>query len=300
MTDKPQERVGVVVCRVQVDDLHTGHLALIRAIQEAHPYVCVLLGVHPAPADERDPLDFRLREAMIRYHVPVATILPVCNHEDDAAWSQAVDATVRLAFPTDGYVLYGGRDSCLDHYHGSAKKRTLDLGFDAESGTAIRERIRCNPEHTRHFRAGVIYAHQTTYARVSPTVDLAVLKGQDVCLIRKPGLAKWGFPGGFVSPADASYEQAARRELMEETGLTLEVDPTYVGSFRVDDWRTRGRKSVITTTLFTAPYFSGKPRAQDDVEAAEWFALPTLPRHLVANAHLPLLDRLLRHLGYVQ
>ena len=46
----------------------------------------------------------------------------------------------------------------------------------------------------------------------------------------------WATPGGALHPGE-SYQQAARRELFEETGIQAEVEETW--SFR----RPRGRKS---------------------------------------------------------
>lgn len=64
------------------------------------------------------------------------------------------------------------------------------------------------------------------YPRSEVTVDMVLLTIRDgnlcVLLVRRDGYpyrGYWALPGGFVNP-DESLEQAARRELVEETSLT--------------------------------------------------------------------------------
>lgn len=70
--------------------------------------------------------------------------------------------------------------------------------------------------------------HQDDYPRPSVTVDVAVIALANdgvarVLLIRRgadPFAGKWALPGGFVNEHEP-LEQAARRELQEETGAKL-------------------------------------------------------------------------------
>lgn len=66
-----------------------------------------------------------------------------------------------------------------------------------------------DPFSRRSFRPG----HLTASAFVlSPARDALLL-------IRHPTLQRWLQPGGHVEPADATLEDAARREALEETGI---------------------------------------------------------------------------------
>lgn len=69
-------------------------------------------------------------------------------------------------------------------------------------------------------------AHTYEFARPALTVDIVVfaLDEEDlkVMLVErdlKPFAGQWALPGGFVR-VDESLDEAARRELQEETGLS--------------------------------------------------------------------------------
>ena len=67
--------VGVIIGRFQVDELHDGHLQLLKYVSEHHPQVLILLGCRHSPATKTYPLDFRLRQQMIEQLAPEALIL---------------------------------------------------------------------------------------------------------------------------------------------------------------------------------------------------------------------------------
>ena len=69
---------------------------------------------------------------------------------------------------------------------------------------------------------------------------------------------------------DLDYEEAAKRESKEETGLELD-DFQYVTSSKIDDWRYRSEEGKIFTTVFSARYIFGRPEPNDDVSELRWF-----------------------------
>jgi ADP-ribose pyrophosphatase YjhB (NUDIX family) len=91
-------------------------------------------------------------------------------------------------------------------------------------------------------------------------------------LIKKPGETLWQFPGGFIDKGE-TFEQAAAREMMEETQLAARWGWTYVKDFMIDDWRLRGVTDADhrTILLIGASDNGEEPVASDDVEEAKFF-----------------------------
>lgn len=68
---------------------------------------------------------------------------------------------------------------------------------------------------------------------------------------RKGSAQKFSFIGGFVDKADPSYEDAAEREVCEETGWKLSKDHyNYIFSHRVEELRYKNTKDGIMTMFF--------------------------------------------------
>ncbi len=83
----------------------------------------------------------------------------------------------------------------------------------------------------------------------------------------------WAIPGGFVDQ-DESLEDAARRELEEET--TLEVDDLeQLGAYGDPGRDPRGH---TVTVAFIAKFTECLPaKGSDDAARAEWFSVEELP-----------------------
>ncbi len=92
--------------------------------------------------------------------------------------------------------------------------------------------------------------------------------------LREPFAGCHALPGGFVEIAEP-LETAARRELVEETGITLgRMAP--VGMYGDPGRDPRGR---TISAVFRAVVWKHEhpPAAGDDAEAAAWFPLRRLP-----------------------
>jgi ADP-ribose pyrophosphatase YjhB (NUDIX family) len=133
------------------------------------------------------------------------------------------------------------------------------------------------------------------YPRIAAGV--LVVKGDSALMLRRAARPRRGcldIPGGFMD-AGESIEGAARRELREETGLS-------VGALRPlghfwDRYYLRGFGHFPTMNFYyLARWRSGTPRAADDAASAEWVPISRLGRTgaRLAWAHMPALFRALR------
>lgn len=121
------------------------------------------------------------------------------------------------------------------------------------------------------------------------TVDLVLLTviRDRLCILAvkrgaEPFKGRWALPGGFVKP-DENLEQAARRELHEETGLDagrihLEQLATYG-----DPHRDPRQRVVTVAYLALAPGLPA-PAAGSDATGADWVEVDQLLRSRSALA----------------
>ena len=262
--------IGVIVGRFQAPDLHQGHRDLIETVMDNHQQILIFLGLSPARSTLNNPLDFETRRKMIQASYPDVNVLYIDDSPSDKAWSKRLDSQIRkLTSPASSVVLYGSRDSFISHYHG--KYDTIELAQKVfTSATQIRNEVSLTTKGTEDFRLGVIYGVSNQYARVMPTVDVAIWNADhtELLMAQKKDEDKWRFIGGFADKG-GSYEQDVRREISEEAHIEV-TDINYVGSGAVDDWRYRGERDGIKTMLFETEYMHGKPTPDDDIEKLKW------------------------------
>jgi ADP-ribose pyrophosphatase YjhB (NUDIX family) len=109
-----------------------------------------------------------------------------------------------------------------------------------------------------------------------PTVDVLIEVGDGIVLVRRRHEPHgWAIPGGFVDYGEC-VEDAARREMREETGL--EVELTELFGVYSDPARDARGHTVSTVYVGRA---DGTPRAADDAAEAGIFGEQDLPTPLV-------------------
>jgi 8-oxo-dGTP diphosphatase len=125
-------------------------------------------------------------------------------------------------------------------------------------------------------------------ARPIVGIGIVVIKGNAVLLVRRgkpPNIGAWTLPGGAQELGETT-EDAARRELLEETGI--EVGKLHfaatVDNIRHDE---TGRVHFHYTIIdFAARWVAGEPVADTDVTEAVWAPLDALDDYgLWSEAH---------------
>jgi 8-oxo-dGTP diphosphatase len=91
----------------------------------------------------------------------------------------------------------------------------------------------------------------------------------------EPFAHTWALPGGFVDPNE-TVEEAAARELVEETGVVLPEAPALVGVFSKPGRDPRGWVISVAYALHL-PHQQLDPKAGDDAAQVRWFNLDELP-----------------------
>ena len=119
-------------------------------------------------------------------------------------------------------------------------------------------------------------------------IGIVVIKDDQVLLCRRgkpPNVGSWTLPGGAQDVGE-TCEAAARRELLEETGLSVgELHfCAHVDTIRHDE---NGRVRFHYTILdFAGRWAGGEPVAGSDVSEVQWAPMNALePYELWSEAH---------------
>lgn len=114
-----------------------------------------------------------------------------------------------------------------------------------------------------------------------PTVDIIIeLDGGIVLIERKNPPFGWALPGGFVDYGE-SYEVAAVREALEETGLEVQLTKQFHTYSEPD----RDPRQHTASTVFIGTA-SGRLEAGDDAARAKVFTRDNLPRLVFDHARI--------------
>ncbi len=140
------------------------------------------------------------------------------------------------------------------------------------------------------------------YPPIFVTADAVVIQSGHVLMIKRrsePGKGLWALPGGFVNAnTDKSVEDAAIRELREETGIKV-PSPVLRGSIirsRVFDAVNRSARGRTITHAYHIQLPDGdlpKVKGNDDAEKARWVPISDVRSEECFEDHFEILQHFL-------
>lgn len=159
------KKIGVIVGRFQVPELHNGHKYLINSVLEQSDIVVFILG-KSLNIDSRNPLSVEIRAAMIKEEYIFKSeksmmFVGLEDHKSDVEWSYRLDSIIRGLEELGEVSLYGSRDCFVKNYFGENPVLFINCPIEC-SGTKIREDIQNTKPESQgvDFRKGIIYAIQ--------------------------------------------------------------------------------------------------------------------------------------------
>lgn len=288
LKNKKLKKIGIIVARFQIDDLHTGHKSLIERAMGESDEVVIVLGCTTIKGDKANPLDFQVRKSMLQEQYLAINVWQQMDNKSDEQWSINLDKLIcenlNTMYPGEevAVTLHHSRDSFRSHYSGvypckewdcledvSATERRKQIGESLNYDSAI--------DNGQAFRQGIIYSTQKNYDKVYPTVDCFVYnhKTDKALLGKRKNSNEWRLIGGFSDPTKTTgFKSDAQRELEEESGLVVPIGNfECIDSFVIDDFRMRSSNDKIVSTLFWVDVeLEGDPGlGNDDIEEVKWF-----------------------------
>ncbi|OQX58582.1 hypothetical protein B5M50_04155 [candidate division KSB1 bacterium 4484_219] len=142
-----------------------------------------------------------------------------------------------------------------------------------------------------HNRIRLVCPHcrYVFYQNPTPAVGVILMRNNEILLVQRkyePRAGDWSLPAGFIE-YDEEVEQAAVRELKEETNLDIRL----TGLFEVYSGKDDPRSHVVLI-LYRGEIIGGELRAGDDAIAARFFPLDQLPENIAFCCHRQAIEKL--------
>lgn len=115
--------------------------------------------------------------------------------------------------------------------------------------------------------------------------------GLEVVLVHRPRYDDWSLPKGKLDPGETD-EEAALREVQEETSVVAEIGPELPTTTYLD--RSGKHKRV---RYWAMTVVSGDPRGDNEVDRAEWVPLREASARISYQRDVAVLDALAACVG---
>ena len=119
-----------------------------------------------------------------------------------------------------------------------------------------------------------------------------IVRDGKILFQRRTDNGQWGLIGGLLE-MNETYEQAALREIREETGLEVKLE-SFLGIFHNHDmvW-SNGDAAHVIAAMYIASVISGEPRIDSESYELRFFGKDEIPP-LFAEDHIAALDAYFR------
>lgn len=118
-----------------------------------------------------------------------------------------------------------------------------------------------------------------------PAVAAIILRGDRILLVKRghePGAGQWSIPGGSVEIGEM-LEEALKREVMEETGLKVEISG-FAGLYELIIRQSGEIQFHYIILDYFATANEGEPVAASDAAECRWVPLPEVSTYNVTKS----------------
>ncbi len=123
-----------------------------------------------------------------------------------------------------------------------------------------------------------------------------IIRDGKILFQRRTDNGQWGLIGGLVE-MNETYEEAALREIREETGMEVKLN-SFLGIFHNHNmvW-SNGDAAHVISAMYTAEIVSGEPRIDEESYELRFFGADELPS-LFAEDHIATMEAWKRGVRY--
>lgn len=275
-----KNKVGFFITRLQ--PYHKIHDKIINNLAKKVDYLIIGIGSSNKHHTVDNPFTLKERVDMLNDSLRIKnyTVKPIPDIDDYRRWGKHVlDITGKFD------VVFTGNKLVKELFEKENVKVELLKPISYISATQIRDMIANDQDWEKYVPKPAVRIIKKvhgvdriknlskTYSNPIPTVDVIIELDKQIVLIkRKSKPYGWAIPGGHVEYGE-TVEQAAVREIKEETSLDVEL-VKLLGVYSDPQRDPRGHR---ISTVFVAKG-EGKPKASSDAKGVGLFTKDNLPK----------------------